>query len=162
MTETRPRQLGREPFLARLRELIDEGADRSEIAERMRPLLNMSVSEEYMHDAIEAISGALEIAHELRNQAMAQANKDFINRERYATEFDGVAASTRAHIATAYRDATIREAKLVELEAEQKRRRSMATEAAEDWTRLQARRIRLDDARKFYPTAFIDFNDWQP
>ncbi len=161
-TTTRPRQLDRNNFVRRCRELIDEGLPREQVIERMNPCRGSGLTEAFTTDVVAAISSALAIADSVSNAKMTQAHRDFVNRERYATEFDGVAASTRAHIDRMYPDAPIRAEKLRILLAEQQRRRAVADQAAEDWTAIQKRRIPFDKARADYPEAFIDFTDWQP
>ncbi len=155
-TTTKPRQLNKDAFVRRLRELIDEGLPQDQIVERMDPVRGTGLAKQFLIDAVETISSAVAIAHDVRNQAMVQGRKDFVNRERYATEFDGVCASTRAHIERSYKDAPIRAAKLKVVDVEQRRRRAMADQASEDWTQLQIRRATFDRALQSYPQAFTD------
>ncbi len=161
-TTTRPRTLNRGDFIARCREVLDEGLSCEDAITKMDPVRGIGLTEQFLTDAVETISSALAVAHDVRNAAMVQAHKDFVSRERYATEFDGVAAKTRAHIRTSYKDAPIRAEKLNVLQAEQERRRAMATDAAEAWQRIQIARIPLDRAASGYPQAFPDFTPWVP
>ncbi len=155
-TTTKPRQLTRDAFIRRCRELIDEGLGYDELIEKLNPVRSMSVTEQFMRDAIESISEALGIADSVSNPKMTQAHRDFVNRERYATEYDGVAASTAAGINRMYPDAPIRAEKLKVLRAEQQRRRAQADEAAADWTAIQLSRATFDSAVQAYPQAFTD------
>ena len=161
-TTIRPRQLSRVAFLSRLRELIDQGLPHEQIIERMDPVRSMSVTEVFLRAAVKDIAAALAIAHDVRNAAMVQARKDFINYTRHADEHDHVASNAAAHINRMYPDAPIRAEKMKVLRAEQQRRRAMADEAAADWTAIQKRRIPFDKARADFPSAFLDFAPWQP
>ena len=161
-TTTRPRQLTRDDFIRRCRELFDEGLTQDQLAEKLLPIRPAVMSESFVIQAIETITAALAIADEVSNAKMVQGRLDFINYERRAQEEAHLHANRCAHVESAYADPSIRRAKRAELDATRDKYRAAADQAAEDWTRLQRRRIQLDDARKLYPTAFSDFSDWEP
>lgn len=165
-TGTKPRQLDRADFVLRLRELIDEGLDHDTIIERMDPVRSMSVTEAFLRTAVKDIAAAVEIAHDVRNAAMVQANRDFVNFARHADDHDHVYSNTVAHIQRMYpvKDVGVRESKMKVAEAEQQRQRTLADQSAADWTAIQLRRATFDSAVQNYPQAFNDdeHKPWQP
>lgn len=163
-TKLKPRQLTRDGFVRRLRELLDEGLTHDELIEKLNPVRSMSVTAEYMLSAIESIVEALEVAHSVRNQAMQQAYADFVHFERRALEEAGAHAKHCAHISSAYPDEPIRKAKRAELDAGRDKYRLLADQAATDWQTIQRRRIPYDQSVQDYAEAFSDEErtPWKP
>ena len=155
-TSMKPRQLDRAAFVARLRGLLNQAVPHEQIVEKMNPVRSMSVTEAFLRTAVKDIAAAVEMAHSVRNQAMQQSRKDFINYARHADEHDHVYSNTVAHIQRMYpvKDVGVRESKMKVAEAEQQRQRTLADQASEAWTQLQIRRAVFDSAVHAYPTAF--------
>lgn len=158
-TTTKPRRLNKADLLALLRELVDQGLPRDQILEKLLPVLGVGLTEDFMTVAVDAIIAAMAIADEVSRAKMVQARKDFHSRERYATEFDGVAASQAKHIAQ-LPDEPIRVVRMQALEAEKKRRRAVADQAADSWLQIQRKRLVFDRTRERFPEALSDFADW--
>ena len=161
-TQTQPRQLARDPFVARLRELLDEGLDHDMIIEKMNPVRGFGVIEDFMRDALDTIASALAIASEVSNARMQQAWADFIHSEQRAIEEADKYVKHCAHIEKMYPDPNIRRAKRIVLDAMKDKWRENADKASVDWATIQRKRIPFDVAREKYPTAFEDFPAWQP
>lgn len=158
--ETKPRTLAKAGLLALLRELVDQGLPRAQIIEKLEPVLGIGLTGRFLADAVDAVTDALAIAPDVTRPKMIQARKDFHGRERYATEFDGVAAGQAKHIAQ-LPDEPIRVVRMKALEVEKARRRAVADKAADDWLAIQRKRLVFDRAREQYPQAF-DETDWEP
>jgi hypothetical protein len=165
-TQTRPRQLPRDAFIARCRELIDSGLDYATIIERMDPVRSMSVTEQFMRDAVKDIAEALEIAAEVSAPKLTQARRDFVNFAEHAAEQDHAYHTAVLHIHAMHpaKDVGIIASKLKLAKAEQERHRALADEAAEAWQALQLKRAAFDSAARAYPGAFSDEERqaWEP
>ncbi len=159
-TATKPRTLAKGGLLALLRRLTNQGLPRAEIIEKLEPVLGIGLTGQFLTDTVDAVIAALAIAPDVTRPKMVQARKDFQSRERYATEYDHVAATQAKHIAQLL-DEPIRVVRMQALEAEKKRRREVADRAADDWLQIQRERLVFDRARERFPEALSDFADWE-
>lgn len=161
-TEIRSRQLDRTGFVARLRELIDEGLTREQLIEKLNPIRGFGVGEQFMRDALDSITSALAIAASVSNPRMQQAYADFVHCEKRALDEAHVYSCRCAHIESAYPDPNIRRAKRIELDRDKDKWRILADQAAVDWVEIQKKRIPYDQAVQQFPQAFSEYKPWKP